>query len=316
MKDLSFLLLSLAILSQVQSQHQYSNTRPIIGVLSTPSNFPQHPNQASDSYVLGTDVRFLESGGCRVVPIPWNVLSANLTFTLNSLNGIMIPGGPYSSWESSVYESYLSTVETIINYAVEQNQNGVYYPVLAVSSGFDLVSMVITNSTSIFENVQNSYSNHELNIQSNTRMYSLYPSYLVEYAQSTPVANFNNLAGLGLSSFQENGALSGMFNVAALSSDNSGTSFISALEGMSLPIYMAQYYPQGNVLDFGNSNYAHDYFSQLASTLLVEFFVNEGRVNTNSFPSPAIEDSYLIYNQNFVLVNATYPRVYFFTESV
>jgi len=90
---------------------------------------------------------------------------------------------------------------------------------------------------------------------------------------------------------------------------------VAALEGKGVPIYGVQYLSQANLFDWTNTAVSQDSVSQFAGTTVVNFIVNESRNNTNAFSSPNIEDSYLIYNYNFTFINASYPRVYFFSET-
>jgi len=315
MKVLYFLVALCFAFCPALSQQNSVNYRPLIGLLTIPSNFAQHPNPLTDSYLLGSDVQYFEAGGCRVVPIPWNSLDSNFSYILSHINGVAIFGRQFKTIEQAVALAYWARVKQIIAYANTQNQNGVYYPVFGIGDGFELIASALANQTNIFKNFTNNLSNHVLQVQKNTRMFSLFPTYLLNHLESTPVFNFNNPYGLDLTSFQKNSALSGILNIAAYSVDDKNNKFISAMEGISLPYYLVQFRPQNNLFEWNHANYNHDFNSELSSSLLVDFFVNETRRNMNNFTSLNTEDTYLIYRYNFTFINVTYPRVYFFSNT-
>jgi gamma-glutamyl hydrolase len=316
MKLNTIVILAIFLFINVSLQQGSTNYRPIIGLLTIPSNFPQHPNPLTDSYILGTDAQFLEAGGCRVAPLPWNIVDVNFTFILNSVNGIAITGRAFKPYEQVVYLAYLARIKEIVNFANAQNQKGNYYPLFGIGDGFQLLSAALANQTNLFMNLTNNFTNHILQIQNSNRMFSLFPSYLISNLQAKPTFNFNNINGLDLTSFQQNSALSGILNAVAFSVDDKNNKFISALEGISLPYYLVQFRPQSNLFDWSMNNYNHDYNSELSTSLLTNFMINETRRNTNTFPSPAIEDIYLIYCFNFTFINITYPRVYFLSIGI
>jgi len=102
---LFILLISLCVV------HAGLNNRPIIGILTQPGN-GGYGDVAEDlqnktQYIAASYVKFVESGGARVVPIFYNSTKDQLDQLFDSINGILLPGGGADFkgkfWETSQY---------------------------------------------------------------------------------------------------------------------------------------------------------------------------------------------------------------------
>ena len=62
--------------------------RPIVGVLTLPNSMTK-----DKSYFPASYVKWLESGGVRVAPIPYDIAPSQLTTLLKQLNGALFTGG-------------------------------------------------------------------------------------------------------------------------------------------------------------------------------------------------------------------------------
>ena len=72
------------------------NNRPIIGILSVPSSSQDHR-----SYIAASYVKWVESGGARVVPLPYTTPLPELAATAASLNGFLYTGGGADFYDGS-----------------------------------------------------------------------------------------------------------------------------------------------------------------------------------------------------------------------
>lgn len=75
------------------SDRAVSNS-PIIGVLTQPlSALNTNTSQINaSSFIPASHVKFLESGGARIVPVDYDVPQNKLYKLLDQLNGLYIPG--------------------------------------------------------------------------------------------------------------------------------------------------------------------------------------------------------------------------------
>lgn len=75
------------------------------------------------------DVKLLETGGAKVVPIDYRQSEPDLITSIKDLDGIYISGDSESILE---VKNYIETVCSVIRYARSVNISGGYFPVVAV----------------------------------------------------------------------------------------------------------------------------------------------------------------------------------------
>lgn len=293
---------------------QAVNNRPIIAILTTPSTFDGHNDPNIDSYVLGQDVRYIESGGARVAWLNWNWTQTAFTNVLKSVNGIVINHVPDANVSDTVKTKFQARLTQILEYADTQFNIGSYFPVFASGDAFKAVLDSISKSASLFQSVSTTTS-LKLNISQTSRLYSLVPSGALSYVQSNYGSYFANTQGLTPQAFNTDSILNSFFNVAATSVDKNGVTFIAALEGKTHPFYFTQYLPNAIIYDWTNENLKQSLVPQQAALAITNFFVNETRANSNAFSNATVADGYLIYNRNWTIVSAANPNVFFFHQS-
>ena len=83
------------IQSLLSINNRMRNERPIIGVLAQDINSISSAmkNTNYNSYISASYVKFLESGGARVVPILIDQSDEYYQMIFDSINGMLIPGG-------------------------------------------------------------------------------------------------------------------------------------------------------------------------------------------------------------------------------
>jgi gamma-glutamyl hydrolase len=82
------ILLSLAM----GSHGVMNNDQPVIGIMNLPSEYEEYPSNQY-AYMAASYVKFIESSGARVVPIPFEATNSTLEKIFTSINGILITGG-------------------------------------------------------------------------------------------------------------------------------------------------------------------------------------------------------------------------------
>lgn len=99
------------------------NNRPIIGILDQPS--PNYLSKYGDTYLTASYVKWIESSGGRVIPIPHKASKDHLKELFFSINGIIFTGGDLSLLKNT---TYYQTSLFFYNLAIEANKNGDYFP--------------------------------------------------------------------------------------------------------------------------------------------------------------------------------------------
>ncbi|GER53966.1 gamma-glutamyl hydrolase [Striga asiatica] len=106
---------------------------PVIGILSHPGDGAagRLTNDTRASYIAASYVKFVKSGGARVIPLIYNEKPQILNKKLNIVNGVILTGGSCKS--GSYYE-----------YVIKKNEAGSHFPLIAICLGFELLAMIVS----------------------------------------------------------------------------------------------------------------------------------------------------------------------------
>lgn len=89
MKSILFILINIFLITH---HLQALNMEPYIGVFSERSKYEGYPG-SEYSYISASNVKWLEMGGARIVPIPYEADEAYYDNILEQLNGFYFTGG-------------------------------------------------------------------------------------------------------------------------------------------------------------------------------------------------------------------------------
>ncbi|XP_071446440.1 gamma-glutamyl hydrolase-like isoform X1 [Hetaerina americana] len=315
-----FFLLILSTVFQVISlslgQLKTPNNRPIIGVLSQEITNPLVKNKYSNytSYIAASYVKFLEGAGARVVPIRINLSDDYYENIVNSVNGVLFPGGGINLEDSGYGKAGI----LIYNLASSLNNDGDYFPLWGTCLGFELMSYIVGGKRAL---TVCSALNEALPLQFydgylESRLFRNAPDDIVHLLRNKPMtANFHKFC-VTEKSFVSSG-LNEQFKILALSNDFKNESFISAMEAKDFPFYGVQFHPEKNSYEWNTNLHGipHSAEATRVGQYFGEFFVNEARKNGHSFSSPEVEAQSLIYNyQAFptASVDSSFEQCYFF----
>ncbi|KAJ9583236.1 hypothetical protein L9F63_022426 [Diploptera punctata] len=294
------------------------NDRPIIGVLSQELTDMIADNYGDNyvSYIAASYIKHLESAGARVVPVWINQTSEYYEYIVNSVNGLVIPGGaaPFNA-----SDGYATAGKELYNLAKQKNEEGVNFPVLGVCLGFELLAVLSADEYDLRSicDIQNVAL--PLNFSSDyksSRMYKDASDEMVKIMQTENVTiNFhhwcitdNDLA---------EGNVSDQWHVLSYSEYN-GTKFVSSFEHTEYPFYGYQFHPEKNTFEWKiTNNNPHTANAVLVEQYYGSFIVNEARKNNNSFPNFNQEMEALIYNYStsYTTHNTPFEQIYFFPRT-
>ncbi|MEE6479262.1 hypothetical protein FKM82_012192 [Ascaphus truei] len=128
-------LLFLSLLGFVLPRAFIINERPIIGIVAQEVT-DESLLSFGKTYIADSYVKFLESAGCRVVPIRLNLPEIEYLKMFNSINGVLFPGGDADIQKSS----FAHTATIFYQLAVEAASSGRYFPVWGTCLGFQLLT--------------------------------------------------------------------------------------------------------------------------------------------------------------------------------
>jgi gamma-glutamyl hydrolase len=93
--------------------------------------------------------KIMELGGALPIYIPYNISSEELYPILEQVNGIFFTGGSIdlSDLFTDALHPYTITAKKIYDYALKSNDNGVYFPIIGICQGMELLHILVANDT-------------------------------------------------------------------------------------------------------------------------------------------------------------------------
>ena len=318
-----FLTLTFSLIPFIFTSSNTSNHRPIIGILAQPSDFnATHPTD-NYSYIASSYVKFVESSGARVVPIPYDLSYEELKEIFQSINGLLFPGGSASLWKNESTRLEMSEFtkkgQYLVNLAIEANLNGNYFPIWGTCLGYELILISITNDPTILS-LYNS-SNHRLTLSLKnikySRMFDKIDERLKSFVQNHDISYFNHHYGMDVNNFLRNGILSQLFTITSTAKTENGSEFISSIEGLKLPLYGVQFHPEKSPFEWRTTvNASHIEEAVKISQEYANFFNKEARKNNHRFFNETFEEKHLIYNYKPEKVHESFMECYFFYKNI
>jgi len=299
----SIILFSLfqILLRQVSSQEDYHG--PIFGIISIPSDFAQYPADQW-SYFPTSYAKFIESGGAQVVPIQYDLPRDNLTALLNSVNGVLFPGGGSNfTDEEGNLTPIAETLKYVVEFVIDQNiVQGKYYPLWGTCLGFEAIAMIIAGNFSLLSKCElciDVSKNNFLNPNYSSRLFANLPQDLNEKLSYANLSHFSEEYKLDIAAFENSPSLKSLFTPISYTYDAAGVKYISAYESHSMPIYATQFHQEGSTYGWGGKTTNHGIDAVRLQQYLSNFLVSEALKNSNVF-----EDfqEHLIDNYNVTMV--------------
>ena len=121
------------------SMINFNQYAPVIGVLSQPLL------DQKGTFIASSYIKFIESGGGRVIPLKYDMSIKELKNITRSLNGILLPGGNTNLHKRSLHHSnqsvfftdYGATIKYLVDIARVLNDEGIYFPIFGICLGME-----------------------------------------------------------------------------------------------------------------------------------------------------------------------------------
>ncbi|CAL4063808.1 unnamed protein product [Meganyctiphanes norvegica] len=276
------------------------NLRPIIGILAQePGKKMKQIVPKYKSYIAASYVKFIESGGARVVPIMIDQKDSYYEDLVKNLNGIVFPGGGASITSSS---GYGRAGRKLYDLVLESGRKGNPIPLWATCLGFEMLMYLAADGPTKYE-VLTSCKASDISLplilkdwKKSKFMGSAPESVVAPLTSMDITSNFHKYC-VTPQTFVKYG-LNNDYTVISNNFDTNGLEFISTVEHKTLPIYGQQWHPEKNMFEWKYSSISHTPEAIHVGLYFAQFFGDQARKNSNSFSSRTEERKHLIYNYN------------------
>lgn len=293
------------------------NNRPIIGILSVDCD--GHFAEYGKSYIAASYVKNIESAGARVVPIHNDLPAKELESLINSINGVIFPGGGASLADSA----YFSAGKMIYDLAIKENDNAKEpFPLWGACLGFEMLHIIISGLKKEDMLVSCDAENYSIPLEFTADAYT---SRMFSSAQDGDrVMNILKEQAVTINMHQKcvppekfyaNNNTAGFFKILSTNKDRKGVEFISTVEGKKYPIYGTQWHPEKCQFEWTPKEVIdHSADAVFVGQYMANFFVKQARQNTHHFASEEAEEKALIYNYNPIDTSkiSSFEQCYFF----
>lgn len=297
---------------------------PVIGILSLP-NYSSH---AGRSYFAASYVKWLESAGARVVPVPYTMAEGELKALLGKLNGVLFTGGGTDfAYDNHTLTPFAATAQLIVDEVKTAAAQGETFPLWGTCLGFELINFLLSGPTFVPPVLVTGFDSENLPLPLNftsqaasSRLFSWVRTWYGDTVYATLASQYvtmnNHQSGVPPAAFLANVELKSTLSMLSTNVDRNGKPFVSMVEGTNLPVYATQWHPEKNMFEWDQlENIPHTTAAVVAAMAPAQFFVNEARKNNRTFGSLQELQDALIYNYPVVYTGKADPsfqQSYFF----
>ena len=274
---------------------------PVIGVVAQPKKSSLSPCDGTCEYIAASYVKWVESAGGRVLPIPYDASPKDLGTIFASVNGLLFPGGSSLISKGAKY---------LFSRARQANEGGDFFPVWGTCLGLEwMVEAVCAEAEEEDPSLphfimDNDYDAWNLTLPllftetaSTSRLFQGMNPSLLSAATTQNLTLHNHHKGVSPAHLAATPALSDFFDTLSTNFDREGLAFVSTVEGKDgMPFYGVQFHPEKAMFEWGVEGGGeeeavwpyeainHSPAAQALSRYLAEFFIGEARKNGHVFP--------------------------------
>jgi len=334
----------------------------VFGILTQPFHedegdiYDEHDNREGQfekekdynhTYVAASYVKWLEDGGARSIPIPFDASASLVEDILGQVDGVLFPGGG-SPLPSSAINIWQLLHSEKYYYSVEENGLSDRIPLWGTCLGMEFIVQLAAGSIekehkynvnrSILEDGYDS-SNISLPLLNVDRTGLYHPDYIYDIVTGYNVTMNNHHLGISPQRFRNNFGLSRRFDITSINYDRNGKPFVSTIEPSKRstrelpystkppPVYGVQYHPEKNTHEYGFYPHTTDPYEAIDhspegitfSHYEAKFLVNLARENVqNKMQSTKINGVGRSKNQYLNKYNKPdlYPLIYTYPRKV
>ena len=191
--------------------------------------------KTGQSYIAASYVKYLESSGARVIPVPVGISDEKIEEIFHGVNGVLFPGGGVK-WDLTV-QGYYKHAMKFVELARAANDKGDYFPIWGTCLGFQTLHVIVAGGRP--EILSRGFASEDISIPldfkddpKKTRMFEEMPDELVKSLEDESVTYNHHQAGVTPETYQKEAVLRNFFDVISTNEDLDGRTFISTVEGL------------------------------------------------------------------------------------
>ncbi|CAK72798.1 unnamed protein product (macronuclear) [Paramecium tetraurelia] len=292
--------------------HHSLNLNPVIGILTIPSDedYQDYPS-SQYSYIAASYVKYVESSGARVMPIPYEADEATLDKYFSQINGLLLTGGTLELETEQGPSKYLQTVTHLLNKVLKANQQGDTFPLFAICLGHQTLHFILSNKD---YDVLTPASGMET-VNKKLLFKDKYSTIFIDLKESIfksietkEQVYFNTDWAVLPSYYDTHSQLNDFFKIVALVKDSQEVVSIAAAEAREYPIFSLAFHPEKAAFEF-KSQSKHNQESIQFGRNLINQFTQIARENSHILQD---SNSTIFKNNPIQLSSASFVQIYFF----
>lgn len=250
--SLLFLLLGMGVAAS-QSQPYYPSGSPTVAVLTLEVESSSVPRETS--YIKNSYLSWLEQNNMRWIEINFFEPEESYLAKLEISDALLLTGGGQNVLKPDGSTSeYFKVAKRLINYAVERNQKGGYFPLWGTCLGFQSIVYTFSRETLRVATVDNPATSGSLHLLSpESRFFrSVFSHEDILVLENKPSVLFHHTYGYMLNEALENQIFMSEFSILASAETATKKAFVGMIEHKHFPIFGTQFHPEAMQFLYNN----------------------------------------------------------------
>ena len=209
-----------------------------VGVVLMPT---EHGTDAP-SVLSGSLVDWLQGAGLEVVPIPYTYSPTHVYHLLDSVNALCFQGGPvYNDTYRTLVAALLQEAYRRLQLLLDDAEGGAYIPVFGICHGLQMVLSTYGGLWPLESFHAEGVHPAVLRLTAEGQREGRLNRVTRRFPRTAP---FSHGHGFSVERFRSSPILHNVFRILSTTKDRNGETYISMVEGKTLPIYLTQFHPE------------------------------------------------------------------------
>ena len=221
-------------------------TTPVIGILTLHTS-PKFGYPDGSTYIYTSYGKWVEQSEMRWIPISVYESSDVIADKLNKINGVLLTGGNEVMGTKELPSLYGKVVRQILDYSINQLNEGNVFPVIGICMGFQSIMVVLSDYEVKLEKVHNHNESLGMNFTPDT-----FESYLSLYfsdnqlkaIESQKLFYFHHRDGFTMDQINNHPYIKENIKVLGSSVTPKGYEVLSMFQHKHYPVMAVQFHPE------------------------------------------------------------------------